>query len=90
MSLNVKNLSNSAHVVSSSNVSEVSGLIFVPFDNGVLFQIEFDCISFGNVRIGESDGPGVVGDNIWNFVGSNSSCLDLEKLSLGLCFFEFN
>jgi hypothetical protein len=90
MSLNMKNLSNSTNVVSSSNISEVSGFIFVPFDNCVLFQIEFDCISFSNVRVGESDGSCVVGDNIWNFVGSNSSSLNLEKLSLGLYFFEFN
>ena len=90
MSLNVKNLTDSADVVSSSDVSKVSGFIFVPFDNLVLFQIELDCISFGDIRVGESDGPAVVGDDIWNFVGSNSSSLDLEKFSFGLYFFKFD
>lgn len=60
MVLNVKNLTNSTDVVTSSNVGKMSGLVLVPFNNCVLLKIEFHCISFIDFGIGETDGSGVV------------------------------
>ena len=88
MVLDVDDLSDSADVVTSSDVGKMSGLVFVPFNNGVLFKIEFHGISLVDFRVGETDGSGVVGNDIGNFVGSNSLGFDLEKFEFGFSFFD--
>jgi hypothetical protein len=42
MSFKMEDLSNSTDVVSTSDVSEMSGLILEPLDNLVLLKIEFN------------------------------------------------
>ena len=89
MSLHVQDGSHSAHVVSSGDVGEVTGLVLVELNNLVLFEVVFDGISLGDFGIGESDGSGVVGDNVGLFVGSDNASLDLEQLELGLSLLQF-
>lgn len=88
MVLDVEDLSDSADVVTSSDVGKMSWLVFVPFNNCVLFKIEFHGVSFVDFRVGETDGSGVVGNDIGNFVGSNSLGFDLEKFEFGFSFFD--
>ena len=40
--------------------------------------------------MGESDGPGVVGDNVGNFIGANSLGLDFAELELGFGIFDLD
>jgi hypothetical protein len=55
MVLDMENLSNSADVVTSSNVGKMSWLVFVPFNNLVLFKIEFHGISLIDFGIRETE-----------------------------------
>lgn len=89
MSLNMENLGNSSDVVTSSNVGKMSGLVLDPFDNSVLFEVVFNGISFINFRVGESNGSAVVGNNVWDLVGSNSLGLDLQQFGFSFSIFNF-
>ncbi len=56
MVLDVEDLADSADVVSSSDVGEVSWLVLVPFNNLVLFKVELHCVSLVDLGVGETDG----------------------------------
>lgn len=88
MMFNMEDLSDSADVVTSSDVGKVSWLVFVKFNNLVLFKIVFHCISLVDFRVGETDSSGVMGDDIGNFVGSNSLGFDLKKFEFRFSFFN--
>lgn len=90
MLLDVKDLSNSSYVVASGNVGKVSRLVLHPFDNLTLFKIVFDGVSLVDFGMRESNGSCVVGNNVWDFVWSNSFFADLEQLEFGFNFFYFN
>ena len=87
MLLDVQDLSDSADVVSSSDVGEVSRLVLVELNNGVLLKVELDGVSLRDLGIGEADGAGVVSDDVGFLVGTNNTSANLEKLGLGLVTF---
>jgi hypothetical protein len=72
VTFNVDDLSNATDVVTTSDISEVTGFVFDPFDDLILFKIELDGITLVDFWVWESDGSGVVGDDVWDFVGTNS------------------
>ena len=88
--LNMENGGDSADVVASGNVGKVAGLVGVPFDDGVFLKVELESIALVDFGVRISDGPSVVGDDVWDFVGSNSLCLDLHKLDLGFGVLDFS
>ena len=83
MPLNVKDGGDSADVVASGNVGKVARFVGVPFDDGVLLKVELESVTLVDLGVGVSDGPSVVGDDVWDFVGSDSLGLDLQELDLG-------
>ena len=83
MSFDVKDWSNSTDVVTTSDVSEVSWLVADPADDLILFKIVFNGISFINVWVWESDGSGIVSNNVWDFVWSNSFLNNFTKFEVG-------
>lgn len=89
MLFNMQDLTNSADVVSSSNVGKMSRLVLVELNNLVLLKIELDSITLRNLRVGETDSSGVMSDNIGFFVGTNHASANLEKLGFGLSILEF-
>ncbi len=68
MSFNMEDSSNSTDVVTTSSVGQMSWLVRDPADDLIVFQIVFDGVSFIDVRVWESDGSGIVSDNVWNLV----------------------
>jgi hypothetical protein len=88
MFLDVKDGSNSTDIVSTSNVSQMSGLVLNPRNNLVLFQIVLDRISLIDLRMSKSDGPGIVGDDVWDLVGSDSLGLDFKQFKFGLSILD--
>ena len=90
MPLNVDDLGNSSDVVSTGDVGEVSGFVFEPLRDLVLFQVELDSVSFVDFGVGESDGPAVVSDDVGDFVGTNSLSLDLEEFVSGFSVLDLD
>ena len=88
MAFNVHEGSDSTDVISTSDVAQFSRFIFVPSVDLSLFKIVFDCISFIDFGMRESDGPRVMGDNIRNFVWSHSFCFNFAKLEFGFRVFD--
>ena len=66
----------------------MSWFVADPADNGVIFKIVFDSISLVNIWMWESDGSGIVSNNVWNLVRTNSFFDNLAKLEAG--FWTFN
>ena len=83
MAFNVHKSSNSSNVVSSGNVAEFSGLVLIPGADLALLKVISDGVSLINFRVGESNGPGVVGDNVGDLVWANCFSFDLAKFELG-------
>ena len=90
MFFNIEDLSDSSHVVASGDVSQMSRLVFDPFDNLCLLEVVFDGVSLVDLRMRESDGPGIVSNNVGDLVGSNCLLGDLEQLELGLSFLDLD
>ena len=83
MSLDVLDGGDSADVVSTGDVSQVSGLVGVPLEDLVLLEVEPEGVTFVDFGVGESDGPAVVGDDVGGLVGTHELALDLHELDLG-------
>lgn len=90
MSLNVEDGSDSTDVVTTSNVSQMSWLISNPADNLIFFQIVFDSVRFVDVGMGESDGSGIVSDNVWDFVGSDGFLDNFTEFNVGFSVVNFD
>ena len=88
MSFDVQDWSNSTDVVTTSDVSEVSWFVADPADDLVVFKIIFDGISFIDIWVWESDGSGVVGDDVWDLVRADGFFGDLTEFEVG--FWTFN
>ena len=89
MLLDVEDGSDSTDVVSAGGVGQMSGFVADPADDLILFQIVFDWVSLFNIWVGESDGSGVVSDDVGDFIESDGFGLDLEKFEFGLSIFNF-
>jgi len=90
MSFDVKNGSNSTDVVTTSDISEMSRFVANPADNSIFFKIVFDGITFINIWMWESDGSGIVSDNIWNLVWSNSFFDYFTEFKVGFLIIDSN
>jgi len=88
--LNVEDLGDSADVVASGDVGKVSGLVRDPLSNLSLLKVVSDGVSLIDLRVGESNGSGVVGDDVWDFVGTNSLFGDLQQFEFGFSLFDFD
>ena len=88
MSLDVLDRGNSTDVVSSGNIAESSRYVGNPALDCVLFEVVFNGITFSNLGMRESDSSSVIGDNVWNFVESNSSPGNLEELEFSFSLFN--
>ena len=90
MSFDMLDCANSTDVVSSSNIAESSWNVGDIALNIVLFEVVFNGVSFSNFGMRESDSSSVVGDNVLDFVQSNSSPCNLEELEFSFSFFNFD
>ena len=88
--LKIKDLCNSADVVASSDVGKVSWLVLDPLDNLSLFKIVLDGISFVDFRMGDSNGSSVAGDDVGDFVGTNSFFGNLQQFEFSFRIFYFD
>ena len=88
MSLNVKDGSGSANIVSTYDVGQMSGFVTDPIDDLSFFQIVFDWISFIDVGVWESDSSGIMSDNVWDFVGTNSLFDNLAQFEISFSAFD--
>ena len=88
MSLEVEDRSNSTDIVTTCNVCQMSWLVWNPADDLVLFQIQLNGVTLVNIGMGESDGSGVVGNDVWNFVRANGFVYNFTELEV--CFSSFN
>lgn len=82
MSLNVEDGSDSTDVVTTGNVSQMSWLVRDPTDDLVVFKIVLDGVVFIDVWVWESDGSGIVGDDVWDLVGTDGFFDDLAELEV--------
>ena len=90
MLFDVHQLSNSTNVVTASDVAEFAWLVLDPGDDFAVLQIVFDGVSLIDFRVGESDSPWVMSDDIGDLVGANCFSLDLQELELGFIFLDAN
>lgn len=79
---------NTTNVVTSGQVDKFSGFVLEPGGNFTLAEIVLEGISDFDFGVRESDGPTIMGNNVWDFVGANSSSLDFQKFEL--CFGVFD
>lgn len=90
MSFNVKDWTNSTDVVTTSDISKVSWFVADPANDLVLFKIVFDGISFINIWVWESDGSGIVSDNVWDLVWPNGFLNDFTEFEVGFFVINFD
>ena len=72
-------LSDSTDIVSSGNVAGVSSVVLDPFEDFTVVNVVLDGVSDLDFRVGESDGSGIVSDNVWDFVGADSFSCNLQQ-----------
>ena len=82
MFLDMDDLTDSADIVSTSNITGVSELILDPFLDLASGNLVLDSISSLNLGVRESNGPCIVGNNVRDLVWSNSSVLDFQQFKL--------
>ena len=56
----------------------------------MFLNIEFKGISLVNFWVGESDGYAIMGDNVWDFVGTNCFSFNFQKFEFGFSVFNRN
>lgn len=88
MSLSVGDDTDSSNVVTTSNEGDVSGLELAVVNNLVVSQVDLDGVVDVNIGVGESDGSGVVGDDVGDLVGSDLFSLDLAELEASLILLQ--
>lgn len=84
VSLDVLELSDSTDIVSSGNITGVSSVVLDPFEDFTVINVVLDGVSDLDFRVGESDGSGVVSDDVWDFVGTNSFSCNLQQFESSL------
>ena len=76
MSLNVHDLTHSSNVVSTGNIAEFSRLILNCSCDLSFLEVVLDGVSFVDVWVRESDGSGIIGDDVGDLVRTNSFSLN--------------
>jgi hypothetical protein len=90
MSFDVEDGSDSTDVVSTGDIGQMSWFVRNPADNLVLFQIILDGISFVDIWMWESDGSGIVSNNVWDFVWTNGFGDNFAELEVGFSTLDTN
>ena len=90
MSFDVLDLSDSTDIVSTGDVAEFSRGVGDPAFDLVLLEVVFDGVTFSDFGVGESDGSGIVGNDVGDFVGSDGSGFDFTELVVGFGIFNFD
>ena len=88
--LKIEDLSNSTDVVTSSNVGKMSRLVLDPLNNLSLFKVILDCVSLIDFGVGESNSSGIRGDDVGDFVGSNSFFDNFQQFEFSFSIFNFD
>lgn len=81
--LDVGDLSDSSDVVSSDGIDDVSEVELGDVFDGVLLDVELQGITDVDIWVGESEGSGIVSDDVWVSVWSEGLLDDLDQLELG-------
>jgi len=81
--LDVGDESNSSDVVSADGISDVTDFQFSEVLNLVLSNVVSNGVSNVDVWVGESEGSGVVSDDVWVSIGSQGLLDDLNQFELG-------
>jgi len=74
----------STHVTTTGNHDDVSGLKLDVVDNFVLDKVKLDSVVDFDSWVRVSDGSAVVGDDVWDTLGTELVTTDLAELEVGL------
>ena len=88
--LKIEDLGNSTDVVTSSNGGKMSRLVLDPLNNLSLFKVILDCVSLIDFGVGESNSSGIRGDDVGDFVGSNSFFDNFQQFEFSFSIFNFD
>jgi len=83
MSVSGGDLSDSSFIVTLGHEDQISEFEFNVIDDFILNQVQLDGVVDVDFRVRVSDGSSVMGDNVWNFVGSNFLSNNFQKLESG-------
>ena len=68
-----------AHVTTTSDHNDVSGIELHEIRDLALLKVEFDGVVDLDEGIGVTDGAAVVGDDVWDALGTNGDLTDFEE-----------
>ena len=74
----------STHVTTTGNHDNVSSLELDVVDNFVLDKVKLDSVVDLDSRVRVSDGSSVVGNDVWDTLGTELVTTDLAELEVGL------
>ena len=80
MSLTVDNNTSTTHVTTASDHANISNIELDEIGDLALLEIETDGIVGLDEGIGVADGAAVVGDDVWDALGTDSDALDFAEL----------
>jgi len=80
MSLTVDNNTSTTHVTTAGDHANVSNIELDEIGDLALLEIETDGIVGLDEGIGVADGAAVVGDDVWDALGTDSDALDFAEL----------
>lgn len=83
VALAVSNNANTSHVATTSDHANVANFELDKIGNLAVFNVITNSIVGLDQRIGVTNGTAIVGDDIWNALGSKLDFSDLAKLVLG-------
>ncbi len=84
VSLLVNDNTGSSHVTTTSNHDNVSRLEFDVVDNFVLDKVKFDSVVDFDSWVGVSDSSAIVGDDVWDTLGTELMTTNLAEFEVGL------
>ena len=78
--LTVYNDTSTTHVTTTSDHDDVAGIELDKVNDLARLNVELDGVVDLDQGVGVTDGAAVVGDNVWDTLGANTSLADLEEL----------
>jgi hypothetical protein len=82
VSFDVDDLSDPADIVSAGDEAGVANVVLDPLGDLVLVEVVLDGIALFDFGVGEPNGPGIVGDDVGDLVGTDTAGLNLQQLEL--------
>jgi len=70
--LAVNDYTSPTHVTTTGDYNDVASVELHEVCDLVLLDIEFDGVIGLDARVGVADGPAIVGNDVWNALGTNS------------------